>query len=66
MKIITIMKITRTKKPKNTRYIPLDDPYIKKKGSKETAIQVVLKEMRRRIVEHEFKENALLQRLTKK
>ena len=54
------MKITITKKPKKSRYIPYNDPFTKKKGQKENLLHAALREMARKLTSNLYKENALL------
>ena len=60
------MKITITKKPKKSRYIPYDYPFAKKKGQKENLLHVAMREMARRLTSDLYKENALLKAKEKK
>ena len=60
------MKITITKKPKKSRYIPYDDPFTKKKGQKENMLHVAMREMARKMTSDVCKEDALLTRLRKR
>ena len=57
------MKITITKKPKKSRYIPYDDPFTKKKGQKENMLHIAMREMARKMTSNLYKENAFLTKL---
>ena len=60
------MKITITKKPKKSRYIPYDYPFAKKKGQKENLLHVAMREMARRLTSDLYNKNALLTKFRKR
>lgn len=61
-------KITITKK-KNSKYIPMDEPYAKIKGTKESLMAEMVREMAKRISQQLYSEttkpNPLLKKLNK-
>lgn len=63
-----MLKITKIKKPKNSRYIPLDDPFTKKKGERANPTyeltQAVMKKLAQDMADNLMKSTALLKGLT--
>ena len=60
------MKITTTKKPRKSRYIPYDDPFVKKKGQKESMLHIAMREMARKMTSDLYNKNALLTKFRKR